>query len=106
MPPLLTIPPVVIVSNPDPSLFILEAATVLVVIAPVNVVAPLVLGIHIDPLPPIPVPSICIVSGIEKPVPSIFKAVPLATVVLFAPAPHAFAFFILITPVVNVVTPV
>ena len=47
-----------IVNNPDPSLLILEAATVLVVIAPVNVVAPVVLGIQIAPFALIPVPSI------------------------------------------------
>lgn len=52
------------------------------VITPVNVVAPLVLGTHIDPLLLIPVPLIVMYSGIVKPAPTMYRAAPFATTVL------------------------
>ena len=54
---------------------------VFTVIDPDKVLLPLVLGIHITPLPT-PVPLIVMYSGIEKLVPTIFKAAPSETTVL------------------------
>ena len=80
IPPVLVKPAVPNVNKLAPSLFILDA--VAVVIIPDKVVAPLVLGTHITPLLPIPVPLIVMYSGILNPDPTIFNAAPSDTVVL------------------------
>ena len=105
-PPVLVIPPVLIVNKLAPSLLILDA--VAVVIKPVNVLAPLVLGIQIAPLELIPVPFNVKGSAIVNPSPTIFTAAPALTMVFCAVVlpPKAAAFLTLMAPVLTVVTPV
>ena len=97
--------PPLMVNVPVPeaiSVLILEAAVV--VITPDKVVAPLVLGIHMAPLPtPVPLKEN---GSATVSVPTMFTAAPELTVVDPAAVPKAAAFLTLIAPLLTVVKPV
>ena len=95
-------PPVAIVSVPASEL--IRAPPTPSVIAPVQVLAPLIL--RSAPPTPTPVPFSVIASPIESPVPSICTAAPPATVVAPATVPSAELFWRSTTPALTAVAPV